>query len=360
LLPDKDDQGFPRLSPVGEIHCDAVRWARQHSARGVPYTPVAFMLHRDAGWVPPRHLYTGKRYLAWGNLPYSRADHATDALFRLVWPGYQDCSYYEDERGYLTPTPYGDMFDVILDDAPDQCLRRYQTVILISDTGLGDEASVERLRRFVREGGELVVDAVAARQLGPSLTGIDITSRRRAAQESVVLPAGEVVAEEPYSYLVAQPAGARALVLSEHGDGTVWEHEAGRGRVIVCCAQSYVAARTQDPQKGVDVPLQHKLLRGFSRVLDEYLRGLALVEVEGDVRGSVGYLGNVSGDAGQIIVTLVNNGQREAQVSIKPRGGQRIVAARWWLGRGELRDGVAQTSLPAGDLAIVKLRLAGR
>ncbi|MBC7286439.1 MAG: hypothetical protein H5T86_00040 [Armatimonadetes bacterium] len=358
FLPEKDEHGFPRLSPVGEIHCDAVRWAREHADRGVLYAPVAIMLHRDAGWVPPRHLYTAKRYLAWGNLPYSRADHATDALFRFIWPGYQDCSYYEDERGYLTPTPYGDMFDVILDDAPEQCLARYQTVILLSDTGIGDLASIERLKQFVRRGGELIVDPVAAQQLGPDLTGVQITGQRRAAQRSVLLPSGEVLAEEPYSYLVGVSRGAKALALSEHGDGILWLREVGKGKVILCCAPAFVAAPTEDEQQGVDVPLKHKLLRALSSVLDAYLKQLALVELDGDV-SQIGYLCNVDTNPSRLVVTVVNNGQKEAHVRVSACHGRKFQAARLWLGDGELRSGMLLLHLPAGELAIAELRTSG-
>ena len=39
----KNGSGHPLLSPVGQTHVDAVRFARRHADRGVLYTPVAIM-----------------------------------------------------------------------------------------------------------------------------------------------------------------------------------------------------------------------------------------------------------------------------------------------------------------------------
>ncbi len=351
---EKDEEGSPRLSPVGQCHVEATRWAREHGDVGVLYTPVAVMLHRDSGWVPPRHLYTGKRYLVWGNLPYARADHATDALFRLIWPQYEDCSYYEDERGFLTATPYGDVFDVILDDAPAECLARYQTILLISESGLSEPAAAERLSAFVLGGGELICDAAVARALGPGLTGVELKDQRRAAQLSVVPATGQTLEEEPYTYLVGEPRGAEALALSEHGDGILWRHRAGKGMVVTSGVPSYVAAETQDPQEGVDVPLRHKLLRAFVGVLSSHLRSLGLVEVEG---APIQYLCNVGPDPDRLLLTLSNNEDQAAAVVVSARGAG-IAEADAWLGTAEVREGKLSATVPAGDVAVVELWLA--
>ncbi len=356
FLGEKDEEGFPQLSPIGQCHVDAVRWARDHSDRGVAYTPVAFMLDRDSGWVPPRHLYTGKRYLVWGNLPYSRADCATDAFFRLVWPKYEDCSYYEDERGFLTATPYGDLFDVILSDAPAECLSRYQAIVMIGVVEPLGEGLGKRVAQFVAGGGEILCDASIAAGFGPELTGVEVGTERRAAQRSVSLSTGEVLEEEPYTYLVVRPRGAQALLLSEHGDGLVWQRRSGRGRVVVCCVPSYVSAETEDPQEGVDVPLRHKLLRGFVEVLRPYLKSLGLVKVVGS---PVGYLCNVGRDPNRLLVTLFNNAHQPATVEVTAQLGE-ITSQRPWLGSATLRDGKVCLEIAPLDVAIAELRLRPR
>lgn len=54
----------------------------------------------------------------WGNLPYEQPDYLTDAMLDILYPGYQDASYYKDERGFIAPTPYGDIADCLMSDAP--------------------------------------------------------------------------------------------------------------------------------------------------------------------------------------------------------------------------------------------------
>jgi hypothetical protein len=346
LLPDKDQTGYPALSPVGQTDVDAVRFARQHPDRGVLYTPVAIMLDRDAGWVPPRHLYTSARDLVWGNIPYGRADYATDAFFRWIWPHYEDASYYPDERGFLTATPLGDKFDVILSDAPDECLRRYQTLILIGAV----HVNRDRLARFVENGGEIVTDAGAG--LGSMLTGVAFSGSLKQAQRSVLCPNGEILSEEPYAYRVGRSMGAVALALSEHGDGILWDHRVGRGRVITCSVPDYVCASAAETQTGVDVPLKHDLLQAFEKTLGPYLQSLDLVTVDGP---PVQVLCNVGREPGKLIVSVVNNQREPATVTISRRQGS-FGSVTPWLGAAHLQDGKIVATVPPLDLVILDTR----
>ena len=64
------------------------------------HAPVALMLDFYSGWTFPRHLYSGEVYRVWGNLPYQAGDFLTDALLDLLYPRYQDSSYFHDESGF--------------------------------------------------------------------------------------------------------------------------------------------------------------------------------------------------------------------------------------------------------------------
>ncbi len=99
----------------------AQRWVKEHGQPGVMHTPVALLLDFYSGWSFPRHLYSGDIYRVWGNLPYGPGDYLTDAVLDLLYPGYQDSSYFHDESGFITPTPYGDIADCLLSDAPLGC-----------------------------------------------------------------------------------------------------------------------------------------------------------------------------------------------------------------------------------------------
>jgi hypothetical protein len=143
-----------QLSPIGRIQQSAQRWVKTHGQPGVMHTPVGLLLDFDSGWSFPRHLYTDRLYRAWGNLPYEAQDHFIDGILNLLYPGYADASYFHDETGFLTATPYGDIVDCLLGDAPLWLLERYPVLIW---AGTRQNAELRhKLEAYVRQGGQLV------------------------------------------------------------------------------------------------------------------------------------------------------------------------------------------------------------
>lgn len=143
-----------QLSPIGRIQQSAQRWVKSHGQPGVMHTPVGLLLDFDSGWSFPRHLYTDKLYRAWGNLPYEPQDYFVDDVLDLLYPGYADASYFHDETGFLTATPYGDIADCLLSDAPLWLLERYP-VLIWAGTRMNAELR-QKLDAYVRQGGRLV------------------------------------------------------------------------------------------------------------------------------------------------------------------------------------------------------------
>ena len=111
---DGDRLSAHRQNPAGRAAVgQGKRTARRHAHARRP----ACWISSPAGPFP-RHLYTGDVYRVWGNIPYDSGDYLTDDLLDMLYPGYQDASYFHDERGFMAPTPYGDMADCLLSDAP--------------------------------------------------------------------------------------------------------------------------------------------------------------------------------------------------------------------------------------------------
>ena len=156
------------LTPIGAIQADAVSFVAEYGQPGTMHAPVAIMLDFFAGWAPPRHLYTQNIYQVWGALPYEAGDYLTHGVLSTLYPGYEDASYYHDERGFLTPTPFGDMADCVLSDVPEWVLDQY-SVTVIADKLEVDAETTAKLLRYVDNGGHLVVTGVNARQLLPEL-----------------------------------------------------------------------------------------------------------------------------------------------------------------------------------------------
>jgi len=153
------------LGPIGKIQQSAKRWLDENGDPGVQATPVAFLCDFNCGWSFPRHLYSGASYRVWGNIPYAPGDYLTNNLFDLAYPGYQDSSYYLDERGFITPTPYGDCVDALLTDAPLELLKEYATIFIADSMTPGAEL-YDKLTSYVKEGGRLVMTADLLEKFG--------------------------------------------------------------------------------------------------------------------------------------------------------------------------------------------------
>lgn len=183
--------GGEELSPLGRIHKGAMDWCARYGDTGVHHAPVAVMTDFFAGWTFPRHLYTGQAYLVWGQQPYDLGDHLTDGVLDMIYPGYFDSSYWKDERGFNVDTPYGDIADCILSDAPSWVLGQYSAVILAGTLRASDELR-DTLLGYVRGGGELCLTKGNARTLFPDgFKGVDLGSGR-----VTPLPGGDWGVEE--------------------------------------------------------------------------------------------------------------------------------------------------------------------
>jgi len=159
-----------KLTPIGVIQQSAQRWVREHGQPGTLYTPVALLVDFQSGWSFPRHLYSGDVYRVWGNLPYDTGDYLTDAVLDLLYPGYQNSSYFHDESGFQTPTPYGDMADCLLSDAPLWLLRRYAVLVVAGGISPSRELR-DKLQAYVEQGGQLVITAGNLDRLPGGLPG---------------------------------------------------------------------------------------------------------------------------------------------------------------------------------------------
>lgn len=162
-----------KLSPIGHMQQSAQRWVRQNGAPGVMLTPIAVMVDFYSGWSFPRHLYASNVYRVWGNLPYERGDYLTDLVLDTLYPGYQDSSYFHDESGFITATPYGDSADCLLSDAPGWLLARYPVLVVAGDLTPGAEIR-DKLREYALHGGRLVISASNVAKLG-GLDGAPVT-----------------------------------------------------------------------------------------------------------------------------------------------------------------------------------------
>ena len=184
------------LSPIGMIQHAAKGFIESENSLGVHIATTAMYLDFFSGFCPPRHLYTDNLYRVWGNLPYSEGDYFGDGVLRLVYPQYQDSSYFHNETGFSSPTPYGDTLDVLLSDTPLWNLMEYNTIIVASNLTGGYEVK-DNLEAFVYGGGELVMTAANVAKLTGKILGIttEMNCNLVAAGSVVDLYSGEKLVE---------------------------------------------------------------------------------------------------------------------------------------------------------------------
>lgn len=241
------------LTPIGRIQQAAVEWTSAHGQPGVMLTPVALMTDFYAGWSFPRHLYTSDVLRVWGNVPYEPGDYLTDGALNLFYPGYQDSSFFHDETGFLTPTPFGDSVDCLLSDAPGWVLSQYP-VLVVAGGLRGDAELRDKLEAYVNGGGHLVITAGNIAPLGGSLCGMSVSGPMFHVEHGVITgPADRKYNDNDFDLLpLAYPAEATVLQSCEIASGetvpAVVRLAFGQGRITVLASPFGIAAK---PVEGV-------------------------------------------------------------------------------------------------------------
>ena len=126
-----------QLSPIGSIQKAGKSFVDGQSESvgiqagiGSHITQFGILLDYFAGFQPPRHLYQGVAFRIWGTIPWEKADFWTHGVLDTVYPGYETASFFHNESGFLTPTPFGDAADMLLSDVPLWLLQQYPGVVV--------------------------------------------------------------------------------------------------------------------------------------------------------------------------------------------------------------------------------------
>lgn len=172
------------LSPIGLIQHNAYLWSMKMPSLGTHVPTIALYLDFFSGWTAPR-LKDGAVYRMWSHLPYSPADYFTDGVLRMVYPSYQDASYFHDESGISSSTPYGDSLDVVLSDAPVWLLRQYNTILIGGKLSSNLAEVADNLEQYVMEGGNVVLSIGVLEKFQNGL--LNVTADERSCK---VVPAG--------------------------------------------------------------------------------------------------------------------------------------------------------------------------
>ena len=117
---------------------------------GVPYTPFAVLINKYHG----RWSVWGK---AWGRLEETPGDKMTERFFDQLFPG-QSRGPGKEER-YLCSSPYGDTFDVLVNNADRTSWQAYPVILAVGDIPWTPE-DMGFLKNYVRDGGVLAMNEI--------------------------------------------------------------------------------------------------------------------------------------------------------------------------------------------------------
>ncbi len=169
------------LTSHGRKAVEVFDFMQKHD-RGVPYMPMAVVLDHLAGY----NAYMDK---PWGILKPTAGDREIRDLFdHQLFPGSDHIHAKPDpanpEGSYLRPTPFGEMFDVLLTSVPPEVLPAYSVILLAGDM-VFDTAFLGELEKSLRRGSRVLMSSRHRESLGAEF--------RRVAQQ------GEVEVLEPWT-----------------------------------------------------------------------------------------------------------------------------------------------------------------
>ena len=309
------------LSPVGKIQQSACKWVKKYGDPGNLYTPVAVMTDFFSGWTFPRHLYSGNIYRVWGNLPYEQGDYLTDDIFNMFYPGYQDASYFHDETGFITPTPYGDIADCILSDCPLWLLQHYPILVIAGNLKGGDEIK-DKLEKYVESGGHLIITAGSLENMQGGLSGIHIGMGTFRFNENATVSCNNTPLKEssPFNAKELISPDDSKTIASCNDKPLAIERSLGLGKITVFATPFGLSSTTGNlPESEVDSALKSPfpLLNHVQKILGEIFSRSNIFSTDKELS-----LITCCKSKGDFTVAICNNSWHEHPLKISSNAGK--------------------------------------
>jgi hypothetical protein len=309
------------LSPVGRIQQSANLWVEKNGNPGILYTPVGIMLDFFSGWSFPRHLYTDNIFRVWGNLPYAEGDYLTDNVLELIYPGYRDASFFHDESGFITPTPFGDAADCILSDSPNWILKQYPVLIVAGSLKGGNEIK-DKLENYIRSGGSLVITAGNLKSLPGGLCGISAADSLHFFQAKTMVSVDEsrIIENDPFNAFKLSCNDEHKVLASAGIFPLAIEKKYGEGTVTVLASPfglpSQPASFTK-PGEDQKMTSPYPILAHSGRIIGNILRNTMIFEPSEGLS-----LVTCRKTKGEYTVAVCNSGWKEKPYTIKSSAGR--------------------------------------
>jgi hypothetical protein len=345
-----------QLNPLGRITDEFMRFAEKHPDRGMPYTPVAFLLD-------PAHGFEMTDYPHWP-FEVSRIDRGDRALRELFGVAYYPGLVVEGEPAIADRQPFvsgvfGDIFDVLTatdasrSKAP-ALLSSHRAVVVGGRIELSPEW-IKRLEEYVRNGGTLVINAAQIKKVPEQFSGVRLLNTNGEAHNARCLAAGEEPQDlkgQIFRYEKIELKGATAFITTLSGEPIVTVNKVGKGNVVFAGVPDLL---------GED----ERMTPFAAHMLAHVFADAVPVKVTGDVEYIVNRTAN-----GWVVTMLNNNGVFKTQQGMAQvdRGAyvdvmialknKQIQSANEWTSETPLKveGGNISVRIAPGGLAVVEIR----
>ncbi|OAI45340.1 hypothetical protein AYO44_02745 [Planctomycetaceae bacterium SCGC AG-212-F19] len=345
-----------QLSPKGQLVDRFLRLTAQEPDRGVPYTPIAFLVDYAHGWEPApfwpnsfKNFHQQQERFRFGVHEKMLEEYFWTAFHPI---GPESTKPMTGTNEVNVPGVFGDIFDVIC-AYPDvkkwRTIDTYPVVIAAGEIELTD-AEGKRLAQYVEQGGTLLV--ADEHLTGPGAAALQLPKTGVPAEAEGYQWLGEEAVSPSPRYRYRPIEGGRALATTPDGKVFCAAVDRGKGRLI------YLSV-----PRGMSIT--HQAVPALARLYAHLSRGLMPVDVKGEVEWLVSRT-----NKGWLVTLLNPAGQAKPQQGITPTDYRenRMVTIRSRLpvkdARDRLlpsatfpvRDNTVECEVPAGGVRIIELR----
>ena len=344
------------LSPMARLHAHFYDQIVKKRDRGVAMTPVGLIWDRAHGYLP---LYFGNRTWDFFN---------PDEMEKTMWALDNHLFKRNPVNHSYATSRYGDIFDVITNEAGQKILDTYPVLYPVGDVALDTEFA-ERLKKYVQSGGILVLNAALLKRyphaFTADFTGCTILEESGSSHATYSLIDQSVVQESaPYSYCKTLPApdsSVYAVTTDPAQAPAILARDYGKGRVVVTTPENLKVGGSM-----------HEMLNLFDHLMNIIRNHVLEIRIETTMQyainrnqsGWIVYLQNNAGvypsggvfkDAPPVTDTSKT---ASAVITVPASLGKVRKVIDWWsgkevffettgiFGRG---DAIVKASLPGGD-----------
>lgn len=341
-----------QLSPKGILVDQFLRLTREHPDRGVPYTPIAFLLDQAHGWEP-----NGYQPGAFGKAPAEnpavltpgKHERMLKEWFKVAYHPYgpMESRVNTGVNQAFLPGVFGNVFDVLV-TAPTRrdIVSAYPVLVISGEVTVSAEWSAT-LNDYMNRGGTVVV--CDGQLSGPGATTLGLPKTGVEAESTRIDWGTRKVKSQRFRYRPI--VGGESLARSENGDAIAARFARGKGQLLFFSVPMGLGL---DESATPIVPL----------ILEHVRRGLMPVEVHGNVEWMLNATAN-----GWIITLLNPDGSNKPQHGVVPtdysreqavtiRLDQPAKSAMEWFTKESLTvsEKVVRITVPAGGARIVEVR----